>query len=174
MSNSCINDDGLKVFSKFCDGKVTNVSIDTLDFSHNNLSSHSVDAIINLVICFKVKNTIIADSIAESQSFKAALLSNATKVEKASISNTGEGNRFLLNYKLHDMDQDFLNKLEYKRQLSAWNTNALFSISILITKCSIINVYEKNLSDEKIADIASELEMKREAIRLCIHCSPQI
>ena len=57
------------------------------------------------------------------------------------------------------MDQDFLNKLEYKRQLRALNTNALFSISTLITKCSIINVYEENLPDEKIVDMASELEM---------------
>ena len=158
LSNSYINDEGLEDFSKFCDSKVTNVSIDTIDLSHNNLSS-SVDAIINLIRCFKVKNTIIADSIAESQTFKVALLSIVTKVKKVSISSTGEGSRFLMNYELNDMDQNFLGKLEYKRQLYAWNTNALLSIPTLIKYCSIISIYEENVADEKIANIASELKM---------------
>ena len=159
LSNSYINDEGLEDFSKFCDSKVTNVSIDTIDLSHNNLSSSSVDAIINLISCFKVKDTIIADSIAESQTFKVALLSIVTKVEKVTISSTGEDSRFLINYELNDMDQNFLGELEYKRRLYAWNANALLSIHTLIKYCSIINIYEQNLADEKIANIASELKM---------------
>ena len=159
LSNCYINDEFLEDFSKFCDSKVTNVSIDTIDVSHNNLSSSSVDAIINLISCFKVKDTIIADSIAESQTFKVALLSSVTKVEKVTISSTGEGSRFLINYELNDIDQDFLGQLEYKRQLYAWNTNSLLSIPTLIKYCSIINIYEENLADEKIANIASELKM---------------
>ena len=70
LSNSYLNDEGLQNFSKFSNSKVTDVSIDTIDLSHNSLSSNSVHAIVNLISCFKVKNTIITNSVVEAPEFK--------------------------------------------------------------------------------------------------------
>ena len=70
LSNSYLNDEGLQNFSKFSYSKVTDVSIDTIDLSHNSLSSNSVHAIVNLISCFKVKNTIITNSVVEAPEFK--------------------------------------------------------------------------------------------------------
>ena len=162
LSNSYLNDEGLQNFSKFSNSKVTDVSIDTIDLSHNSLSSNSVHAIVNLISCFKVKNTIITDSVVETLDFKIALLSSCTKVERLTISSNGDSSHFLINHKLNDMDQNFLDQLEFKRQLYAWNANALLLTSELITKCDTINIYEENLSDEKIDDIASKLKIMHE------------
>ena len=163
LSNSYMNDESLEKFSKFSNSRVNNerVSIDTIDLSHNRLSSDSVDAMISLISFFKVKNTIISDNVAEVQVFKVSLLSNIAKVGKITISSVGEGSLFLINYKLRDMDMElnFLNQLRYKRYLYAWNTDALLSISNLTTKCYTINIYEDNLPDEQIVDIVSELKM---------------
>ena len=159
LSNSYLNDEGLQKFSEFSNRKFTNVSIDTIDLSHNSLSPNSVLAMVNLISCFKVKNAIITDSFVEAMEFKIALLSSCTKVERLTISSTGESSHFLINYKLNDMDQNFLDQLEFKSQLYAWNVNAFLSTSDLIMKCVTINIYEENLPDEKIDDIASELKM---------------
>ena len=159
LSNCCIDDEGLGNFSAmFLNSKFTNVSIYTIDISDNKLSSDSVDATINLINCFKVKNIIIADNVAETLEFNTALLSSVTKVEEVLISSSGESSQFLINYKHNDMDQTFINQLQFKRHLYAWNANILLSITNLIVKCNTINIYEENLSDEKIGGIASELK----------------
>ena len=162
LSNSCLNDESLESFSKFSNSKIddAHVSIDTLDLSHNNLTPDSADAMISLISCFKIKNTIVSDSVAEVKTFKGSLLSNVAKVGKTTLSSTGRSSHFLINFKLIDMNINFLNQLEYKIQLYAWNTNAPLSIiSILAVKCDTLNIYEENLSDEKISDIVSKLKM---------------
>ena len=161
LSNCRINDEGLENFSAmFLNSKVTNVSISTIDLSDNNLSSDSIDATINLISCFKVKNIVIADNVAEALEFKVALLSSVAnlKVEEVSISSSGESSQFLINYKHNDMNQTFINQLQFKRHLYAWNANILLSLTHLIVKCNTINIYEENLPDEKIDDVASELK----------------
>ena len=162
MSNSCINDESLGIFSKFSNSKVDNahVSIYTIDLSHNDLSSDSACAMISLISLFKLKNTIVSDSVAKVETFKVSLLSNVSKVVKTAIFSTGEGSHFLMNYKVVDMNINFLNQLGYKRQLYVWNSNVPLSvIPNLTVKCDTINVYEENLSDQKISDIASKLIM---------------
>ena len=159
LSNCCINDEGLENFvAMFLNNEVTNVSISTIDLSCNNLSSNSIDATINLISCFKVKNIIIADSVAETVEFRVALLSSIAKVEKVVISGSGESSQFLINYKHNDEDQTFLNELQFKKHLYAWNANILLSLTHLIVKCNIIIVYEENLTDDNIDDTASKLK----------------
>ena len=159
LSNCRISDEGFKKFSStFFNKEVTNVSISTIDLSGNNLSSNSIDATINLISCFKVKNIIISDSVAETLEFKVALLSSVAKVEEIVISGSGESSQFLINYKHNDMDQTFLNQLQFKRHLYAWNANILLSLTHLIVKCNSIIVYEENLTDDNIDDTASKLK----------------
>ena len=159
LSNCYLSDAGLENFSAtFFNSEVTNVSISTIDLSDNNLSSNSIDATLNLISCFKVKNLIIADSVAEALEFKVALLSSIAKVEEVIISGSGESSQFLINYKHDDMDQTFINQLQFKRHLYAWNANILLSLTHLIVKCSTIIIYEENLPNEKIDGIASELK----------------
>ena len=160
LSNSCLNDESLGRFSKFSNSKVDNahVSIDTIDLSHNNLSPDSADAMISLISFFTIKNTIVSDSVAEAEAFKVSLLLNVAKVGKTAVFSTGEGSHFLINYKVIDMNVNFLNQLGCKRQLYVWNSNVPLSILPNLTvKCDTINIYEENLSDEKISDIASKL-----------------
>ena len=161
LSNSCLNDESLESFSKFFNSKVNNahVTINTIDLSHNSLSPFSVDTMISLISCFKIQNIIVSDSVAEVQAFKVLLLSNIAKIGKTTISSFGDGTHFLINYRVIDMNINFLNQLEYKRQLHAWNTNVPLSIIPNLTvKFDTINVYEENLSDETIFDIASKLK----------------
>ena len=159
LSNCCISDEGLENFSAmFLNSKLSNVSINTIDLSDNNLSSNSIDATINLISCFKVKNIIIADSVVKAVEFNVALLSSVTRVEEVLISSSSESSQFLINYKHNDMDQTFINQLQFKRHLYAWNVNILLSITNLIVKCNTINIYEENLPDDKVGDIASELK----------------
>ena len=159
LSNCCINDEGLENFSATVfNSEVTNVSISTIDLSNNNLSSNSIDATINLISCFKVKNLIIADSVTETLEFKIALLSSVAKVEEVVISGSGESSQFLINYKHNDEDQTFLNELQFKKHLYAWNANILLSLTHLIVKFNTIIIYEENLPDEKMDGIASEVK----------------
>ena len=159
LSNCCINDEGLGNFSAmFLNSKLSDVSINTIDLSDNKLSSNSVDAIINLTSCFKVKNIIVADSVVKAVEFNVALLSSVTRVEEVLISSSGESSQFLINYKHNDMDQTFINQLQFKRHLYACNSNILLSIDNLIMKCNTINIYEENLPDDKVDDIASDLK----------------
>ena len=159
LSNCCINDEGLGNFTEtFFNSEVTNVSISTIDLSDNNLSSNSIDAIINLISYFQVKNLIIADNVTEVLEFKIALLSSVAKVEEIAISGSGESSQFLISYKHNDMDQTFINQLQFKNHLYAWNANILLSLTHLIVKCNTIIIYEENLPDEKINGIASELK----------------
>ena len=159
LSNCCINDDGLNNFSaKFLNNEETSVSISTIDLSDNNLSSNSIDTTINLIRYFKVKNIIISDSVAETLEFRVALLSNVNKVEEVAISSSGESSQFLINYKHNDMDQTFLNQLQFRKHLYAWNANIPLSLTHLIVKCNTITIYEENLTDDNIDDTASELK----------------
>ena len=159
LSNCSINDEGLENFSAtFFNSEVTNVTIITMDLSDNNLSSNSINATINLINYFKVKHLIIADGVVETLEFKAALLSSVNKVEEVVISGSGESSQFLINYKHDDMEQTFINQLQFKNHLYAWNANILLSLTHLIVKCNTIIVYEENLPDDSIDGIASEVK----------------
>jgi len=158
LSNCCVSDDELEKFSAFSNSEVTNIAIEIIDLSHNNLSSHSVDTIVALINCFKVKKIVIADKTIEAIAFKDALLLSVAKVEKVIISSSGESSNFLINYESNSTNQGLLNQSEFKRNLYVWNSNVLSLITNLIVKCNAINIYEGNLPDEKVSDIAFELK----------------
>ena len=159
LSNCRISDEGLKNFAAvFLNNEVTNVSISTIDLSGNNLSSNSTDATINLISCFKVKNIIISDSVAETLEFRVALLSSVAKIEEVAICISGESSQFLINYKYDDVYQTLINQLQFKKHLYAWNANILLSLTHLIVKCNTLTIYEENLSDGNIDNTGSELK----------------
>ena len=155
LSHCNLNDEKLGIFSTFSISKVVNVSIDTIDLSNNNLSSCSSDAIVNLINCYKIKRTMItSDNIAESPEFKASLNIIVPKAADVMVS-CGSESLFLINCKL---DNSFLNLDSFTRHLYIWKTTDFESITNGIKNCDAINIYQENLSDSKIADIACELE----------------
>lgn len=161
LSNCYMSNGDLEKFSAFSDGKITNVSIDTIDVSHNNLSAYSANAIINLISCFKTRKAIIADNIIDTLAFKVLLLSCVAKVKEVVISSNGENSYFLINYKCSSIDENLLNQLQLSKQVYIWNSNDFAfddSITNLIKNSTAINFYQENLSDEKITNAISKLE----------------
>ena len=157
LSNCFITEDCVNKFpSLISNTKVSNVSIDIINLTDTKLSQ-SVDALINLTNCFGVNKLIIGDIVAEDLEFKKALVSSITKVKEVAM--CSKGCTFLINYTFNNKGQNLLNQFH---SVYVWNSIINFGlINYLAAKFHTINVYIENLTDDKICDIAFDLQSIR-------------
>ena len=173
LSNCYIGDYGCDMLANMLEGdSKTNLIIDKMDFSINNLTSRSIDKILQLVQCFKIHELIVTGNVFNSKLFAEVSFTNVVqhklshKILFSVKTNTSyKLSVYAINCKksLASQVRNYINGNRKVYSFYLWNTSfntddLLMLLSNVHIHSSIeLNVYKEDL-DSQITDIQSELQ----------------